>query len=120
MDRSDGGVRLSAGDLVADLHCQHLTNLNIQVANGEVQRPIRSEPLLEHLRQRGLAHERDYLSHLEAGGARLKRIDADRVDTASVAATLEAMRAGDEIIVQGALADGVWVGRPDVLRGWTR
>ncbi len=71
---------------------------------------------MEHLRKRGLAHERDYLSHLEAGGARLTRIDADRVDTASVAATLEAMRAGDEFIVQGTLADGVWVGRPDVLR----
>ena len=116
MNRSDGGVQLSAGDLVADLHCQHLTNLNLQVASGELRRPVRSEPLLEHLRQRGLAHERDYLEHLEAGGARLTRIDADRVDTASVAATLEAMRAGDEIIVQGALADGVWVGRPDVLR----
>ncbi len=116
MDRSDGGVRLSAGDLVADLLCQHLTNLNLQIASGEIQRPIRSEPLLEHLRERGLAHERDYLAHLEACGARLSRIDADRVDTASVAATLEAMRAGDEIIVQGALADGVWVGRPDVLR----
>ncbi|MCY3570731.1 MAG: TM0106 family RecB-like putative nuclease [Chloroflexi bacterium] len=116
MDRSNGGVRLSAGDLVADLHCHHLTNLNLEVANGERQRPVRSEPLLEHLRERGLAHERDYLAHLEAGGAPLTRIDADRVDTASVAATLEAMRAGDEFIVQGTLADGVWVGRPDVLR----
>ena len=116
MNQSDGSVRLSSGDLVADLHCQHLTNLNLQVANAEVQRPIRSEPLLEHLRERGLAHERDYLEHLEAGGARLTRIDADRVDTESVTATLEAMRAGDEVIVQGALADGLWVGRPDVLR----
>ena len=116
MNRTDGAVQLNVGDLVADLYCQHLTNLSLQVANGQLQRPVRSEPLLEHLRQRGLTHERDYLTHLEAGGARLTRIDADRVDTMSVAATLEVMRAGDEIIVQGALSDSVWVGRPDVLR----
>ncbi|MCY4617836.1 MAG: TM0106 family RecB-like putative nuclease [Chloroflexi bacterium] len=116
MNRTASAVQLNAGDLVADLHCQHLTNLNLQVASGQLRPPIRSEPLLEHLRQRGLAHERDYLAHLEAGGAELTRIDADRVDAMSVAATLEAMRAGDEIIVQGALSNGVWGGRPDVLR----
>ena len=115
MIRTDDGIKLNAGDLVADLHCQHLTNLNHQVASGQLRPPIRSEPLLEHLRQRGLAHERGYLAHLEAGGAELTRIDADRVDAMSVAATLEAMRAGNEIIVQGALSDGHWGGRPDVL-----
>lgn len=116
MNRANGAVLLNAGDLVADLHCQHLTNLSLQVTKGELQRPVRSEPLLEHLRQRGLAHEQEYLAHLKAGGATLTTIEAERVDANSVAATLEAMRAGDEIIVQGALSDGVWVGRPDVLR----
>ena len=116
MHSSNGAVQLNAGDLVADLHCHHLTNLNLEVVRGKLRRPVRSEPLLEHLRQRGLAHERDYLAHLEAGGARLTKVDANGVDAASLAATMEAMRAGDEVIVQGALSEGAWVGRPDVLR----
>ena len=34
---------------------------------------------------------------------------------ALVGATLDAMRRGVEVIYQGVLADGAWVGRPDFL-----
>ena len=43
-------------------------------------------------------------------------IDGVGIDAAAVAATTEAMRRGDTVIVQGALQSGQWSGRADVLR----
>ena len=43
-------------------------------------------------------------------------VDGVGIDAAKVGATVEAMRAGREIIVQGALVEGRWSGRIDILR----
>ena len=43
-------------------------------------------------------------------------VDGVGIDDQALHATLEAMRAGSEVIVQGALAEGSWSGRPDILR----
>ncbi len=116
MHAVEGVIHLSASDLVNHLACLHLTELNLSAANGTRAAPGGWDPTLELLRQRGLAHEKAYIDHLEGTGLAITRIEGVGLDAAAIGATLEAMRAGQEIIVQGALADGRWGGLPDILR----
>ena len=116
MDKVTGTIQLSASDLVNHLACHHLTELNHEVAVGLRPAPGDWDPTLELLWERGLAHERAYVQHLKDTGCDVKFIDGVGLDAATVAATVEAMRAGDEIIVQGALTEGPWGGRMDILR----
>ena len=116
MERVGGILRLSATDLVGHLNCRHLTALDHAVAAGALERPQVWDPLLEILRERGRRHEAAYIAHLQSSGLEIIEIPGVGIDDASVAATLEAMRSGAEVIVQGALRQGRWVGRADVLR----
>ncbi len=109
-------IHLSATDLVGHLNCTHLTALDILVTSGDISKPVRWDPLLEILRERGFQHERAFISHLQASGLTATIIDGVDISDASVAATIEAMKAGAEIIVQGALRHGLWSGRADILR----
>ena len=116
MHTTNGKFHLSASDLVNHLACRHLTELNAEVAAGDRAAPSRWDPMLELLRERGLAHERDYIAHLQAAGHSVTSVGGVGVDDEKVASTVEAMRSGHDIIVQGALADGRWSGRTDILR----
>ena len=113
---TDGQVRFGAGDLVNHLACRYLTELNLQMAEGVLAAPGDRDPMLDLLQQRGLAHEEGYVQHLEESGCQITRIDGVGLSQTAVDATVEAMRAGCEIIVQAALAEGAWGGRADVLR----
>jgi predicted RecB family nuclease len=115
MELVGGDLRLSATDLVGHLNCRHLTVLNRAVAAGTLQKPFLHDPMLEVLRERGARHEAEYVAHLEAQGLAVTRIEGVGIDANAVAATLDAMRAGAQIIVQAALKAGRWVGRADVL-----
>ena len=110
-----GALRFSASDLVGHLACRHLTALNIEVARGHREAPEVWDPGLELLRKRGLAHETEYVRHLEDSGREVTTVGGVGVEAEIVAATVAAMRAGRDVIVQGALAEGNWVGRPDIL-----
>ena len=112
----DGNIQLSASDLVNHLACRRLTGLNMEVADGVRTAPGFWDPGLQLLRERGLAHERSYVQHLRDSGLQVTVVDGVGIDDQALHATLEAMRAGSEIIVQGALAEGSWSGRPDILR----
>jgi predicted RecB family nuclease len=115
--RSVGGtVELSAADLIGHLGCRHLTQLDLAVATGKEKAPKIWDPLLGLLWERGLAHERSYIEHLEAAGFKIARIDGSGIGPQQLKETSDAMRAGIPIIVQGALAHGRWRGRPDVLK----
>lgn len=116
MYRDDSTIRLSAGDLVNDLACAHLTELNLDVVWERRDAPFLPSLLLDQLRRRGLAHEAAYVQHLEQNGAEIVRIDGFSIDPASRAATADAMADGAEIIFQGALGGDRWGGRPDILR----
>ncbi len=116
MNNVDGIIQFSASDLVNHLFCRHLTVLNFEVTAGGRTAPNNWDPTLELLWERGMAHERCYIQHLEDAGYQVTPIDGVGVDAATVAATVEAMRSGHEIIVQGALAEGRWGGRTDILR----
>ena len=115
MDRIGGEIRFSASDLVGHLACRHLTALNLEVAKRERAAPTAWDPELKLLRERGLAHEQEYIRYLQEMGREVTTIEGVGFDTNTVAATVAAMRAGRDIIVQGALAEGNWGGRPDIL-----
>jgi predicted RecB family nuclease len=116
MQSIGGIINLSAGDLVGHLNCRYLTELNLKVANGQLQKPNVWDPVLATLAERGALHERSYLDHLKDSGLTVTVVDGVGVDAATVGATMSAMERGDAIIAQGALQAGRWNGRADVLR----
>lgn len=117
MQRNGDTVVLSATDLSRFLNCRHLTGLDLAAAHGTLTRPHYEDPLRDLLFKRGLAHEQAHVDSLAAGGRTvvdLRPHQPARQDT--IARTLEAMRAGSELIVQGALGDERWFGYPDILQ----
>lgn len=115
MEYINGNVRLSAGDLVNHLACRHLTVLNSEVAEGIRAASTLWDPAVAMMRERGVAHEKDYLQHLEGMGRRLTQVEGVGLNAAAVSATVEAMRNGSDVIVQAALTGGRWTGRIDAL-----
>ena len=116
MKKIEDQLILSASDLVGHLNCGHLTALDIQVATGSMPKPDHYDPLLEILRERGHRHEAAYIDHLKENGFDIEMIEGVDITDGAVEATLKAMTAGKEIIIQGSLRNGRWRGRADVLR----
>jgi predicted RecB family nuclease len=113
---TSSGLILSATDLSNFLSCRHRTALEMAEAHGKRQRPRWNDPLLEILFKRGLEHEKAYVESLRAGGSDIVDLGDVRERDVAVARTLDSMRSGADVIVQAALADGRWYGRPDMLR----
>jgi predicted RecB family nuclease len=110
-----GEMRLAATDVSNHLACHHLTRLELGAARGEWERPSWEAPDLKVIRELGLRHERRYLAFLEESG--LKVLNLSGMDEGRIVdETLRAMKAGAEVIAQGALRVGRRFGRPDVLR----
>src|SRR5882762_3765810 len=110
-------LRFSASDLVGHVDCHHLTALGAAAARGELERPRFWDPLLQALFDRGLAHEHAYVEHLRQAGHDVVEIDGPAgIDQTRVDKTIEAMRAGAAVIVQGTLHRDGWAGRTDVLK----
>lgn len=109
-------LNLSAGDLVGHLNCRYLTQLDLKVANGELEKPRIWDPVLETLAERGALHEQGFIDHLKSDGLAVTVVEGVGIDAKSLAATNEAMTRGDAIIVQAALQADNWNGRADVLR----
>lgn len=111
------GIQLySASDICGFLECQHLTVLDLQ----HLVTPMEKTPESEQnrlIQNKGLAHEAAFLE-------RLKSADAHVVDVAEgnpsfarrVELTLEAMKAGADIIFQASLQQGAFIGHADFLR----
>src|SRR5438105_4620134 len=122
MQLIDGRPVFSATDLVGFLACEHLTALELAAAARLVKRPLRPDPELDVMQQRGLDHERRYLADLEAAGRKVTGIEADttiedrgeRLRRAA-AETVGAIRRGDDVIYQATLFDGRWLGHADFL-----
>ena len=118
MKLSMGHVRLSATDLSNHLACRHVTTLDWQVARGERAEPDWAAPDLKVIQELGLRHEAAYLAHLSKQGLAVENLaHIDHKDEKQLLAeTLALMERGAGVIAQGALRDGEWFGRPDVLR----
>ena len=77
MYRRHGTIRLTVADLVRHLACQHLTELNLREAQGELDVPDSLSSPLDHLHDHALEHEHAYLEHLEASGVEMVMGAAD-------------------------------------------
>jgi len=115
MRMSGSIIELSASDLSGFLSCIHLTALDLAVAHGDRKRPTWEDPVLKVLRDRGLDHERGYVETLRAQGLSITDLDGHMGEDA-VARCVAAIRTGADVILQPALRNGRWFGRPDVLR----
>ncbi|HTV77150.1 MAG TPA: TM0106 family RecB-like putative nuclease [Steroidobacteraceae bacterium] len=111
----DAILELSASDISRFLSCRHRTGLDLAVALGQRSPPHWVDPLMQLLSERGLEHEQHYADELRAQG--LETVDlAGHPGLSGVEPTLQAMRRGVPVILQGSLRVGHWFGRPDVLR----
>ena len=118
MKRVEQGIRLSATDLSNHLACRHLTTLDLLVVQGKREEPDWAAPDLAIIRERGEKHEREYLEHLRSQGLTVESLShiPHKEEKRLIEETLALMERGVEVIAQGALKDGEWFGRPDVLR----
>src|SRR5690349_2504298 len=110
-------TQLSATDLSNHLGCAHLTELNRLYALGKIPGPSWSDPALNVLKKRGDEHEESYVQFLQSKGLRVARLNEQ-----SVSATVQAMEAGVDVIVQAMLSDDEsngsrlrWLGYADIL-----
>src|SRR5262245_25701107 len=92
----------------------------MEAAAGKRKRPVRNAAKVDVNAQRGLEHEQSFLHRLEESGRRVVAPpDAPSQSLAELreasAATTKLMRDGADIIYQGTLFDGRWLGRPDFL-----
>ncbi len=122
--RSDGtSVGFSPTDLAAFSACPQRTLLDRLRAFGVAQPHLYPDPRLELLRERGEAHEKRHLEELRSDGKRVVCFEAlakhERCPEAYVRRaeeTARAMRDGPDVIYQGTLFDGAWLGFADFLR----
>jgi len=115
--RVGDGLVLSATDLTQFLCCPYGTALEMATAFGVRKRPHWYDPLLEILWQRGREHEERYVESLRGQGKSVVDLRAVLDSQEATARTVEEMRRGVGVVSQGALGDGRWFGRPDVLLG---
>jgi predicted RecB family nuclease len=115
MQYLDADLLLSATDLSNFLGCRHRTALEMDAAEKIIERPRFTDPLLELLFARGLAHEKAYVEGLRTASRQIVDLTEVQGTTALVEATMTAMRDGADVIVQGALRNAQWFGKPDLL-----
>lgn len=107
--------RLTATDYYKYLQCPHWPYYD-RWATPEEEKLKRELTKNELARlEDGLAHEAQVVKGLFKGQEVLKA-KQDKDAERAAAATLELMRSGAELIYQGTLVSGDWVGRPDLLR----
>src|SRR4051812_11735700 len=117
MQLRNGHVSLSPSDVTAFLACEHLTSLQLRVARGELGVPAAPNEQAELVFRKGLEHEQAFLAQLRAKGKSVAEISLEpELDWEQTQRqTLEAMRAGVDVVYQGVFVDGDWRGVADFL-----
>ena len=121
MQLIDGAPVFSATDLVGYLACEHLTALERAALANLVDRPVRNDPELDVIRERGFQHEARYLDDLRSAHRSVVEVErddeADRGDQIRRQATetLAAMASGADVVYQATFFDGRWLGYADFL-----
>ena len=112
----------SATDLVGFIECGHLASLERAAALGHLDRPMRTDPVLDRIAQRGQLHETRFLDSLRSEAVVVVEVDSfdglpleERLARGRDA-TLSAMRDGAHAIYQAVLFDGRRLGYADFLR----
>ena len=112
----------SATDLVGFLECQHLTGLERAALSGHLERPERTDPVLDRIAQRGQLHEQRFLESLLSDGLQTVELELDHGLPRSERLakgrdeTLRAMQIGVDVIYQAVLFDGRRLGLADFLQ----
>ena len=124
MQLIDGRPVYAATDLVGYLACSHRLALERAALAKLVKKPVRKDRTIDAMAKRGDAHEQRYLADLEAEGRTIVEIKRPADDDprpygdrlrAQAAATVDAMRAGADVIFQATFFDGIWLGYADFL-----
>src|SRR2546430_1378831 len=103
------------------LACEHLANLELQVARDELVRPQVDDPQTELIRRKGEEHEAAYLERLRAAGKTIREIDLPRDAEglrdyeAGMLQVAAAIREGVDVIYQAPLVHDGWRGVADFL-----
>ncbi|MEK6275829.1 MAG: TM0106 family RecB-like putative nuclease [Actinomycetota bacterium] len=109
--------------MTAYLECEHLTQLELKVARGELVKPHVEDAQAALIRRKGDEHERAYLAQLLADGRDVVTIEIAGDDgewdwERAARETSDAIHAGREVVYQAAFLDGEWRGLADfVIRG---
>lgn len=106
----------SPTDLAGHLNCKHLTQLNKQLAKGEINEPeAYNNQVLAMLAEKGNEFEQGYLELLKSKGYTISIISTDASDAEKE--TITSMEKGVDIIYQARLKeDGKWSGWADFLK----
>lgn len=116
MKKRSDFIQLSASDLSNFLSCNHITTLDRKVIDGFLSAPEWNNPHVAALQQRGFQHESNYISYLESLNLTIATIPEDVSSEEAFGLTLEKMKEGVDIIVQGVLKKDEWYGKCDVLK----
>src|SRR5882672_7984496 len=102
MQRRDDQLLFSPSDLGSFLACEHLTQLDLNLALRGGRRPSYENAYAELLRSKGAEHEQAFLEALRAAGRRVVevRLNAARDFEEGTRRTAEAMRAGADYVYQ--------------------
>jgi predicted RecB family nuclease len=119
VQRIDGQLVLSPTDLTKHLACPHVTTLDLAALDEPALGGAKTtDDALNLVFSKGMDHERAYLLHLRQAGRAVTEIPT-RYDVAgrieAEQQTLEAMRAGADVIYQATFYDGQWGGQADFL-----
>lgn len=115
MNLTNDTLELSASDLSNHIACNHLSFLNLSMAKGEIAAPEYRDPMLALLQERGQEFEDAYLNSLREQGKHVDMVSSEGGDETVFEHTVAAMRAGKDVIYQGTLRSGRWMGRADFL-----
>lgn len=121
MERVEGRLIFSATDLINHLECPHLTHLDTEVTLGRLSLTETRSDTTELAARKGDEHEQGYLAQLRSDGREVVEIKSKQPGLEGTREgakqTVEAMKAGAEVIYQGVLFDGVrWRGYSDFLQ----
>jgi predicted RecB family nuclease len=109
--------------VTAYLACEHLTQLELKVARGELVKPHPEDAEADLIRRKGEEHERAYLEQLLAEGRDVVTIELAGDDgewdwERATRETEDAIQAGREVVYQPVFLGGAWRGIADfVIRG---
>ena len=114
MQNRDGVTLFSASDLVNFMGCTHATVLDLQQLAAPIELPPDDEQA-RLLQEKGLEHERAYLERLKSEGKKVIEIVSSGDIEEKAERTRAALRAGADVIYQGAFLEGRWQGYSDFL-----
>ncbi len=107
-------LRFSATDLSTFISCHRATELDKLLVHGDIEKPAFTDPYVETIQELGRKHEDKYIAYLRQQGrdvVDLRDIEGDD----NLERTINAMKAGAEIIIQAKFDDGTWMGYADLL-----